>query len=140
MTPLLLLAATEATQPTVSEYGVTLLALAFITRWLWDYNRAKREEANQHEPKATPPLHHQFATREEHKALASRVDDLSGEIRDGFQKLDEKRSRSTGGLHQRIEESNQTIRSEIKTDIKGVHDRLTTLVGAVSELKGGQAK
>ena len=40
-----------------------VFVLAFVSRWLWDYNRAKREEAAEHEPKANPPLHQQFVER-----------------------------------------------------------------------------
>ena len=40
--------------------GMVVLSLVFLSRWLWDYNRQKREEDERKEPKSNPPLHERF--------------------------------------------------------------------------------
>ncbi len=77
-----------------------------------------------------------YATKAEHALLAGRVDRMSGEIAQGFERLDHKRSASIAGLHQKLETSTTDIRREIKTDLGHVHDRINTVLQRVSELKG----
>ena len=56
----------QSTEPVShTAVGATVIILMMISKWLWDYNRSKREEAASYEPRATPALHHQFVTRHE---------------------------------------------------------------------------
>lgn len=77
-----------------------------------------------------------YATKAEHAALAGRVDRMSSEIAQAFERLDHKRSVSIAGLHTKVENSTAEIRREIKADIGGVHERINTVLSAVSEVKG----
>lgn len=122
--------------PSPEAIGILVLGLVFLTRWLWDYNRSRREDAAQHEPRSTPPLHEKFATKAELAALSERVDSLSGEIKHGFERLDEKRSVSIAGLHKRLETAVTEIRSEVRSDIVGVHERVNEVLKAVSKIEG----
>jgi hypothetical protein len=56
-------------------FALVVLSLILLTRWLWDYNRARREADLQHEPKVVPALHLTYATKSEHGALAIRLDE-----------------------------------------------------------------
>ena len=120
----------------VENFGMVALAVMFGSKWLWDYSRSRREAEGQHEPKATPPLHRQFVTREEFQTLAARVDAIACEVHDGFAKLDHKRSVSVANLHSAITALGTALRGEIKNDTKAVHDRVNEVLSAVSELKG----
>lgn len=77
-----------------------------------------------------------YATKAEHAELRTRVDRMSGEIAQAFDRLDHKRSVSIAGLHTKVDQATAEIRREIKSDMGGVHDRLSTVLSAVSELKG----
>lgn len=120
----------------VENFGMVALAVMFGCKWLWDYNRQRRDADAQHEPKATPPLHRQFVTREEFQALAERVDGIAAEVHEGFRALDHKRSVSVANLHAAITQLGNAVRSEIKADTKGVHDRVNEVLSAVSKLEG----
>jgi hypothetical protein len=64
----------QATQPLSHEtMGMIGLALMLLTRWLWDYNRQRREEEGRVEPKSNPPLHERFASREELRQAHGRM-------------------------------------------------------------------
>lgn len=121
---------------TPTTIGLVVIALIYLSRWLWDYNRSRREDAGQHEPRAHPPLHVTFASREEHAELKGRVDGIETKIDEGFQRLDARRSSSVAGLHDDLEDSITSLRLEVKADIKGVHDRMTDVLGAVRRLEG----
>lgn len=86
--------------------------------------------------KRDPPMHQEFASREEHAELKSRVDKISDEIARGFERVDSRRSQSVAGLHDDLEESITALRLEVKTDIKGVQDRMSDVLGAVSRIEG----
>lgn len=90
--------------------------------------------------KESPPAHTQYASKSDHAELKRRVDEISAEIRGGFEKLDHKRSVSIAGLHDDLKDAVAELRTEIKTDINGVHERLTDIVGAIGELKGRTQK
>jgi hypothetical protein len=78
----------QSTQPlSPTTIGVIVLALIFLSRWLWDYNRSRREEAQQFEPKANPALHHTFATKGELERLERDVAKIEEEQRDDIAAL-----------------------------------------------------
>jgi hypothetical protein len=116
--------------------GLIVIALIYLSRWLWDYNRARREDAEQHEPRANPPLHTTYASKQEHAELKARVDNIETKIDEGFQRLDAKRSSSVAGLHDDLEEAIEALRLEVKNDIGGVQNKLGDVLGAVAELRG----
>lgn len=63
---------------TLDQLGYVVFALILLSRWLWDYNRARREEGGQYEPKATPPLHKEYVTRTEVEKIERTLkDDLT---------------------------------------------------------------
>lgn len=91
----------------VENLGIFVLAAAFLSKWAWDYKRASREDSAANEPRANPPLHRQYVSREEFSAFAERIDEFTHELR-----------------------------TEIKADNTGVHNRITEVIGLVRELKG----
>lgn len=91
----------------LESLGMIVLAIAFLARLAWDYSRERRQQADSAEPRANPPLHRQYVSREEFAAFASRIDEFTHELR-----------------------------AEIKADNTGVHNRITEVIGLVRELKG----
>lgn len=77
-----------------------------------------------------------YASKSDHAELKRRVDEISAEIRGGFEKLDHKRSVSIAGLHDDLKDAVKDLRTEMKEDITGVHSRLSDIVAAIGELKG----
>ena len=77
-----------------------------------------------------------YASKSDHAELKRRVDEISAEIRGGFEKLDHKRSVSIAGLHDDLKDAVKELRTEMKEDITGVHSRLSDIVAAIGELKG----
>lgn len=55
--------------------GMIGLAVMQLTRWLWDYNRQRREEEARVEPKSNPPLHERFISRPEYLADQEQIDE-----------------------------------------------------------------
>ena len=120
---------------TTEQLGISVVAFILITRWLWDYNRSRREDAAEHEPRATPPLHTVYVTKAEHAELKAQVERIAAEITRGFERLDQKRSVSIAGLHDDLETSAKELRLETKQDIKGVHDRINDVFTALCRLE-----
>lgn len=101
-----------------------ILVLAFVSRWLWDYNRAKREEASEHEPKANPPLHQQFVERTDYD-------------RDRIQIAEEFRRQAVArkGVYERIEEQGTEIaKLQVASDTQT--RQLAALDGKIEDLPG----
>lgn len=80
--------------------------------------------------------HEEFAPLAAHIELKNRVDKIADDIRQGFERLDQKRSVSIAGLHEDLQTSSAGLRSELKEDITGVHNRINEVLEAVAELKG----
>lgn len=70
-------------------FALVVLSLIVLTRWLWDYNRARRDDEQRHEPRANPALHLTYATKQEHSDLATRFDDELGRERGARKKMHE---------------------------------------------------
>lgn len=104
-------------------FGMVVLALMLLTRWLWEYNREQRAKEALHEPKATPPLHTQFAAKADLTKLEVRVDNLTTEIRGGFDRLDAKRSSSIAGIH-----------DDLNAGLEKVHKRIDAIPAHVISL------
>jgi hypothetical protein len=100
-----------------------------VTSWLAlrSSNRAQKREVT---------FTNEYATKAEHAELKNRVDKIADEIVRGFERVDGKRSSSIAGLHDDLESKTTALRMEVKSDIKGVHDRVSDLVGAVNRLVG----
>ncbi len=100
-----------------------------VTSWLAlrSSNRAQKREVSFTE---------EFATKAEHIELKGRVDRIADEIVRGFERVDQKRSTSIAGLHDDLETKTSALRLEVKADIKGVHDRMTDVLGAVRRIEG----
>lgn len=78
----------------------------------------------------------EYATKAEHTELKIRVDGIDSSVRSGFDRLDGKRSVSIAGLHDDLEVKTKELRLEVKSDIKGVHDRVTELLKVVARVEG----
>lgn len=61
---MLLLAQSEPSV-TPTSIGILVISLIYLSRWLWDYNRERRDAAAEFEPKASPALHKEYATKVE---------------------------------------------------------------------------
>jgi hypothetical protein len=89
----------QSTQPlSYQTVGVIVLTLVLLTRWLWDYNRAKREENALHEPRANPPLHKEYVTREQHAKLEQE-----------FRTESARQSNSRKGIYAQLEDQGKQI-------------------------------
>jgi hypothetical protein len=77
-----------------------------------------------------------YATKAEHCELKGRVRGVEEKLESNFRALDQKRSVSIAGLHDDLRNKTDSIRSEMKEDNLRVHDRITEVLGKVSELKG----
>lgn len=116
---------------------VAIGALAVIVNQFGEvFNRFRAKEPS-------PPLHKEYASREQHDELRERVDAMAQEIAANFKDMREERSRSARTLHERIEKfdiKNQQLTAalskEVKEDFLGVHHRISEIVTAFSELKG----
>ncbi len=104
--------------------------------------------------KSDPPLHLHYATKKEMQEVHGRIKrereeinrDLAElklsnaaareEVRDLFEKLDEKRTTSIGGLHQAVDDASRELRNELKNDMSGVQNKLGELLIAVGRLQG----
>jgi hypothetical protein len=86
--------------------------------------------------KRNPPLHVEFASKQELEALSLRVDGIADEIRESFRELDGKRSRSIAGLHEALENSTQAIREEMKDDVGKLQNRITDVFGEMKRILG----
>ncbi len=143
----------------ISDIGLLVLVLLFIARLYQRFDKfedtlAKRITEKQRsagEPHIVEVIPNPLVTKEhvdytpikEHLALKEEVGAMSRKIDHGFSELRAERSRSTGNLHERIEEMDEKsemrstdLRKEIKADFKGVHDRTNEILKAVSELNG----
>ncbi len=78
-----------STEIPLNFFALVVLSLILLTRWLWDYNRARREADQEHEPKVMPPLHLTYATKTEHGALAARLDEELGRERSARKRIHE---------------------------------------------------
>jgi len=83
----------------------------------------------------------EFATAERVEKVEGELSALRAEVQEGFQGIREDRSRSTGNLHQRIESMEfkaqartDELRREIKTDVRGVHERINEVLAAVNRV------
>lgn len=71
-----------------------------------------------------------------HNELKARVDGLAAEIRQGFERLDDKRSSNISTLHKELEQAAANIRRDVKADVEGLHTRITDVLAAVAKLEG----
>lgn len=71
-----------------------------------------------------------------HNELKARVDGLACEIRQGFERLDDKRSNNISALHKELEQVSANIRKDVKSDVEGLHARITDVLAAVAKLEG----
>jgi hypothetical protein len=117
-------------QPSFVQIGVAVLILTFLSRWLWDYNRARREEAEQHEPKANPPLHATYATKTEHVELKERVQAVEEKVDENFRVLDSKRSDDVAALHDKLEQ----ITRDLNHRVDAVPERTIKLLRETQQL------
>lgn len=92
-----------------SSVGVIVLILMILTRWLWDYNRARREDAESHEPKANPPLHQVYAPLARVEKLEGEVSGLKSTINDAFREAAHTSSNSRQKIYDRLNEQGETL-------------------------------
>lgn len=98
---------------------VGLGALALLLNQGADFlNRFRAKEP-------TPPLHEQYATKDELDEVKRQVGELDEKIDSQFEKLRNERRVSVAELHKRIEGVSG-----------GMHERVTELLKSFSELKG----
>lgn len=112
MTPLLAQSTESLPAATV---GVVVLSLILLTRWLWDYNRAKREESAQVEPRANPPLHKEYVTKEQHAKLEQE-----------FRTEAARQSNSRKGIYNQLEDQGKQI-ARLETNAEAQTRQLTNL-------------
>ena len=83
-----------------------------------------------------------YATIRDHERLSLRVDQISGEIKDGFIKIDEKRSRSVAGIYDELREiagkvNTTSERSETaRAALASLSGKIDHLIEEVGQLKG----
>lgn len=70
----MILAQTNPTGLTPEFFGMLVLGLIFVSRWLWDYRKNTREEDDRKEPKSNPPLHERFISRPEYTRDQEEID------------------------------------------------------------------
>lgn len=121
---------------TADQAGLAFVALLVFAQFYFSWRRNQRDEAREHEPKASPPLHATYATKAEHSELKGRVDKISDDIMRGFERVDQKRSTSIAGLHDDLKRETTALRLEMKTDIKGVHERVNDVFRVVDKIEG----
>lgn len=80
--------------------------------------------------------HPVFATKAELDDVKRQVSELAEKIEDGFASLDTKRSHSLEKLHTDLQQRTESLRLEIKADTEGLHNRITDVLSAFSELRG----
>ena len=90
-----------------------MLTAAFLTKWLWDYNRERREERAELEPRANPPLHATYASKAECVLHNARVEHLEQKVDANYKDLDAKRSMSVANLHEKFEEQTRELNARI---------------------------
>lgn len=95
--------------------GIVMLCLIILTRWLWDYNRARREDSAQHEPRANPPLHKEYVTKEQHAKLEAE-----------FRTEAARQSNSRKGIYGQLEEQGKQI-ARLETNSEVQSRQLTNL-------------
>lgn len=117
-------------QLSFTDIGLTVVALIYLSRWLWDYSRFRREEAEQHEPKANPPLHATYATKTEHVELKERVQAVEEKVDENYKQLDGKRSASIAALHEKLEAQTR----ELNDRIDAVPERTIKLLRETQQL------
>ena len=112
----------------IAGFSLTLLLL---NQALTFYKTHMREQ---------PTPSHTYATKTELNELRTRVDGLVEKIDASFKKLDEKRSESIGGLHLNIDGVAADLRREMIVENRGLHNRITEILGDLRELKGRVTK
>lgn len=136
------LLATVIAQAQPPDFGPWLANVFYATGFiaavvvLWRHLRGAPSATEIAGQPLTVQLAADYATKDEHTELKLRVDEMGGEIREGFRHLESKRSISIAGVHEKLEKSIAALRMEIKSDIAGVHELQRDVLGAVRELKG----
>lgn len=115
--------------PSAEFIGMLVLGLILLTRWLWDYNKNRREETAQHEPRANPPLHKEYVSKADHdlfrtetntelKRHAARRAEIYDEQKRQSEKL-AKLEEATGRLSEDV--------STLKNEVREAQDRITAI-------------
>lgn len=130
------LATSSPTAPTAEFIGLVVLVLILLTRWLWDYNKNRREEAALHEPKANPPLHKEYVTRTEHerdfKILHDDITQGAASRKRMHGEID-KIAQEQAALR-KVNESQTTELGHLRTEIRTVNSRLDEIPKRTIEL------
>lgn len=116
----------DISHPSTESIGLFVLILVYLSRWFFDYSRNRREEAAQLEPKANPPLHQTFATKEAHAELKREIDKLDNERRVSVAKLHDKQE-AMGTRLARVEEKcdGQTRQlHQLQNSVENLPDRI----------------
>lgn len=78
----------------------------------------------------------EFTPLEAHRKLEAKVDRITDQITAGFDKADGKRSSSIAGLHDDLRNATEHLRTEMKSDNTGLHNRLSEVLVELGELRG----
>lgn len=123
--------------PSAEALGLFVLAAVFLSRWLWDFQRHKREESSQHEPKANPPLHRQFLLREEYEKNEATKAEEARRLAGGRKKLYEQveeHGRQITALQ--VEQCNTTRAVyAMQTLVENLPGKITAIIVAASAKK-----
>lgn len=86
--------------------------------------------------KEQPTASKTYATKVELSDFKQVVRSDQSAILNQIKDLQKERSVSVGRLHDKVDSANGAMRREMKEDVIGLHNRLTEVLAAVSELKG----
>lgn len=125
MIPLLAQSTQSLSHETLGMIG---LALMLLTRWLWDYNRQRREAEERVEPKSNPPLHERFISRPEYEADQETIDDR-------LNKATESRKKMHGEIdaHGHRLASLEKGEKHIEATLANMDQKLTTLLSRTAK-------
>ncbi|MFA6962431.1 MAG: hypothetical protein WC205_16875 [Opitutaceae bacterium] len=115
----------QTTAPLSAEFfGMVALALIIMSRWLFDYNRSRREESDRLEPKSTPPLHERFISRPEYTRDQQEVDERLTSATSSRKSMHKEIEKHTAEISV-LQESKRTT----ETTLHNIDAKLTTILG-----------
>lgn len=104
--------------------GALLFFLVVVDRVLSMWKNHFREQ---------PRPHLTYATKPEVEKLSKRIDGFDDKLGSLVEKMENRRSQNTARLHEKIDTANNDLRKEVKSDFKGVHTRLDTILDYIAK-------
>ena len=116
----------------LTSENASLITLVAVVLWallqmLWRIQDRSREAGDQYEPKATPPLHKEYASKEELRTVDTKVDFLRSDMQREFRETRDSSSRSREKIY-------EGLRS-LETKVAGLETISAEQRGAVYEVR-----